>query len=184
MVPLVGFQYFYWLLVKICLAAGQVDADYQAALVFVLFACGYFNVPIVCALEGLWALWKGQWVIGTRQMAVMWMVFYSIICHWVVLTVWGQSVIRWRTLCLYSPLMHESSCCIFTHLCPIFLSGCLTFTVSAMSAFQPQSSLLRRCFSAIMSTGRSTKLLHWSWAASWAERLAGGLMHTQIKLET
>lgn len=107
-------------------------------------------------------------------------VFCSIICHWVVLTPWGQSLVRWwdsnSHFCL-SLVMHVS----FVRFLSLPASPLLSLS-SLVS--QPRSSLLRRCFSAIMNTGGSTRLLHWSWAASWAQRLAGGLMHTQIKLET
>lgn len=61
-----------------------------------LFMWGYFNVPIVWALKTLWALWKGQWVIGTGQRGGdVDDVCYSVVCHWVVLAVWGQSDFRW-----------------------------------------------------------------------------------------
>ncbi len=163
----------------------------RAALVFVLFVCGYFNVPIVWALERLWDLWKGQWEIGTRRRGVMWMTFstpssvielYSLseVSH----ASGGEALtcISARVCILQSRMnLHIASSRL---LCQDSLSVCLTLPASILSVSQPRSSLLRRCFSAIMTTGGSTRLLRWSWAASWAERLPGGLMHTQIKLQT
>lgn len=107
----------------------------------------------------------------------------SIICH-PVSNRWGQSFCRWccsdsilssRSLQLHVNL-HVASLCL---LCQISLpvSTCLTLPVPVLSVSQHQSCLQRRCCSAIMSTGKSTRLLRWSWAASWAERLPGGLTY-------
>lgn len=139
------------------------------------------------ALKGLWDLWKGLWVIGTRQKGVMWMTFSTLHPSSVIelaIVDWGQSVCRWY----YSDSdlsLRSLQSCTSLHvaslrlLCQISLpvSTCLTLPASVFSVSQPQSSLPRRCCSAIMSTGKSTRLLRWSWAASWATRLPGGLTY-------
>lgn len=161
----------------------------RAALVFVLLRDD-LNVPIVCEHSSSQHLRKGQWVIGTGLRG-SWMTFSALHISSVmelVLTVWGQSVggeLRLQlgfVLCAHvwvSTLHHQVS---FVRL--LSLSGCLTRDPSFLSVSQSQNCFLRRCCCATTSTGGNTRLLHWSWTASWAERRLGWLMHTQIKLET
>lgn len=131
---------------------------------------------------------KGQWVIGTGQMWVMWMTLSTRSSGIELCSVSEVSQSSGAGL-LLTPQLELFLCShawilVLHHYVFLVRIPYPPVSVCPLCLSQPRSSLLRRCFSTIMSSGEGTRLLRWSWAASWAERPAGGWMHMQIKLET
>lgn len=143
-------------------------AIFVALLVNWHFSWLLMNVPIVVSTPGTVELLKRPLSDRHQASETAWSApSWSVTELW--LTVWDQLVWRFQLCSRVSGLRVASSPSY------LFLSAGLWVFLSLMfSVSQPQSNFRRSCCDAIMSTGRSTRLLNWSWAASWAQKLPGG----------